>query len=91
MGKATVVINMHHGPCDVRIDRATKWGNPFRIGRDGWRKEVIEKYREYLLGRPDLLAALPELKGKVLGCWCKPLACHGDVLAEMADAGGKQL
>jgi hypothetical protein len=62
------------------------WGNPFRIGKDGTREEVIAKYRDYVLSRPDLVAQLPELKGKVLGCWCKPLQCHGEVLAELADA-----
>ena len=65
---------------------ASIWGNPFYVGRDGTREEVIAKYRAYLLGRPDLLARLPELKGRVLVCWCKPAACHGDVLAGLADA-----
>lgn len=65
---------------------ASKWGNPFKLGKDGDRDEVIALYREYLLNRPDLLAALPELRGKTLVCWCKPLTCHGDVLAELADA-----
>ncbi len=47
------------------------------------REEVIEKYRNYLLSNPRLLSDLHELKGKVLGCWCKPLACHGDVIIEI--------
>ncbi len=69
----------------------SKWANPFPIDRPGKpghgnREEVIAKYRAYLSERPALLNALPELRGKVLGCWCKPLACHGDVLAELADA-----
>jgi hypothetical protein len=68
-----------------RLD-ASKWANPFRIGRDGDREEVLARYREYVLLAPELRAALPELRGKVLGCWCKPLACHGDVLADLADA-----
>ncbi len=71
---------------DVYIGRPSKWGNPFRIGRDGTREEVIIKYREWIKTQPALLAVLPELKGKVLRCWCKPKACHGDVLAELADA-----
>jgi len=33
------------------------------------------------------MAALPELRGKVLGCWCAPKACHGDVLVSLANAG----
>jgi len=71
---------------DIYIGRPSKWGNPFTIGRDGTREQVIEKYRRWIMTQPELLAALPELKGRVLGCWCKPKACHGDVLAELADA-----
>lgn len=70
---------------DVRIDRTTRWGNPFRIGRDGTRAEVIAKFEDWIQTQPNLLAALPELRGKRLGCWCKPKACHGDVLARLAD------
>jgi hypothetical protein len=44
-------------------------------------------YREYLLGRADLLALLPELRGRRLGCWCAPAPCHAAVIAELADAG----
>ena len=70
----------------VYIGRPTKWGNPFRIGRDGTREEVIVKYRVWLLAQPDLIAACKrELHGRVLVCWCKPKACHGDVLAQIAD------
>lgn len=60
-------------------------GNPFRMGPASGRDEVIARYREWVLTQPKLLAALPELKGKRLGCYCKPLPCHGDVLAELAD------
>jgi hypothetical protein len=49
------------------------------------RAEAIEAYREYLLNNLELIAALPELHGKVLGCWCAPLACHGDVLVELSE------
>lgn len=85
----TSVVNMKAPAWPVGavcIDRRTKWGNPFRIGPDGTRAEVLAKYREYILHRPDLMAALPELKGKVLACWCAPLPCHGHILAELADA-----
>lgn len=58
------LVNRRHQHFDVYIGRPFKWGNPFRLGRDGDRDTVIAKYREYLLSRPDLLAALPELKGK---------------------------
>lgn len=68
---------------DVYIGRPGKWGNPFELGRDGTRAEVIEKYRAWILTQPKLLSELGELKGKVLGCWCSPLPCHGDVLLEL--------
>jgi hypothetical protein len=81
----TRVVHWRREACDVRIDRPSIWGNPFRIGPDGTRHQVIQKYRAWILTQPHLLARLPELRGKVLGCWCAPQACHGDVLAELAD------
>jgi hypothetical protein len=70
---------------DIYVGRPSKWGNKFIIGPDGTRTEVIRKYKEWLMTQPQLLADLGELKGKVLGCWCAPLDCHGDVLAELAN------
>ena len=77
----------------VYIGRGSVWGNPFSHNPgngDGCiivatRDEAIERYREYLLQQQDLLARLHELKGKVLGCWCKPKACHGDVLQALCE------
>lgn len=69
----------------VYIGRPSKWGNPFKIGRDGTRAECIEKYREYINGREDLLQDLGELKGMALLCHCKPRSCHGDVLVELVE------
>lgn len=78
---------------DVYIGRGSKWGNPFSHKEGtlaehvvGSREEAIAKYEEYLLNNQELVDALPELKGKVLGCWCKPKACHGDVLLRMANS-----
>jgi hypothetical protein len=84
----TSVVHCLREPYDVYIGRGrhSKWGNPFRIGPDGDRVEVIRKYADWVRTRPELMAALPELRGKVLGCWCRPEACHGDVLAELADS-----
>ena len=82
----TTVVDGREEKYDVYIGRPSKWGNPFVIGRDGTREEVIQKHKEWIMKQPDLLAALPELKGKRLGCFCKPLACHGDTLATLADA-----
>ncbi len=84
------VVHCKHKPFDTYIGRAfggfpaSKWANPFVIGKHGTRDEVIAKYAEWIKGQPDLMAAIPELRGQTLGCWCKPEnACHGDVLAKM--------
>lgn len=82
----TRVVHCRRSKHDVYIGRPGKWGNPFRLGPKDDRAVVIARYRVWLLDQPDLLADLHELKGKVLGCWCAPKACHGDVLAELADA-----
>jgi hypothetical protein len=84
---ATPVVHCKAEPYDVYIGRGqgSEWGNPFKIPGDGDRDTVIRKFCEYLETRPDLLARVGELHGKRLGCWCAPRACHGDVLAELAD------
>lgn len=70
----------------VYVGRPSKWGNPFVIGKDGSREEVIEKYKRWLLGQPSLVAqAKKELRGKSLVCWCAPLACHADILKGVAN------
>ena len=81
----TKVVHCKKEKYDIYIGRPSKWGNPFTIGKDGNREEVISKYEAYIMSRPDLIDALPELRGKVLGCWCKPQACHGDVLVRMVE------
>lgn len=74
------VVHCKREAYDVYIGRPSKWGNPFEIGPDGSRAEVIEKYRQWLPTQPELMASLHELDGKRLGCWCAPKACHGEVL-----------
>ena len=86
----TRVVHCKKEPYDVYIGRSSNpkdiWGNPFVIGRDGNRDQVIEKYRQYLLTNHALRARIEELRGKVLGCWCKPNnACHGDVIVEFLE------
>jgi len=74
-----------------RIDRRTPWGNPFELPGDGDREAVIRNYEEhYLPYKPSLTSKLDGLRGKALGCWCAPEACHGDVLAAWAEGRGEQ-
>jgi hypothetical protein len=75
---------------DVSISRPSKWGNPFRLGRGVSRETVVAEYAAWIVQQPELMAALPRLKDKRLGCWCAPLPCHGDVLAALADEEGRE-
>lgn len=86
------VHNKYHNTASndaVYIGRGSKWGNPFVIGKDGNRQEVIEKYKEYILGNASLLADLHEIKNKDLVCFCAPQPCHGDVLIFLANNNQK--
>jgi hypothetical protein len=90
------VLNLRHDPLAdaVYVGRAvasrslagSDFANPYRVDVDGTREEVIERYRSWLLGRPELLDRLRELRGRRLACWCAPEPCHADVLAELVDA-----
>ncbi len=94
----TTVVHNQTDEYDVYIGRevpdvelaGSKWGNPFVLADDSEeeRRRSIANYRTWILTQPDLLQALEELRGKRLGCWCAPLACHGDVLVELLDARG---
>jgi len=87
MSNSPFVVNIKYNGCDVYVGRPSKWGNPFKIGPDGDRAEVLRKYMEFLLANPQVAtAAKQELKGKVLGCHCAPRPCHADILAEIANA-----
>lgn len=97
--KKTRVVHINKEPYDIYIGRGkvggteSKWGNPYSH-KDGTlakykvssREEAIKKYEEYLLNSPELLKDLHELQGKVLGCWCHPKKCHGDILAKYANS-----
>jgi hypothetical protein len=80
----TRVVNVDKNESyDIYIGRGSDWGNPYAIGIDGDRDEVIRKYqydfeRGFLKSNKEQLL---KLRGKILGCHCKPAACHGDVLA----------
>lgn len=83
------VYNRHHGdapPDAVYIGRGTIWGNPFIIGEDGDRDNVIQLYRKRIFFKEGFEEKIQaELKGKDLVCYCAPLPCHGDVLLEIAN------
>ncbi len=79
----TVIVNLYEERYDIYIGRPSIWGNPFSIGPDGTRDEVIRKYDKYILNQPKLLINLYKLKGKRLGCFCKPKVCHGDILLRL--------
>jgi Domain of unknown function (DUF4326) len=101
MTSSKFVVHCRKWPYDVYIGRPSlgirrdipgsdgRWGNPFVVGKDGTREEVIVKHKAWLLSpeNKELMNHLPELKGKVLGCWCAPLPCHGDTLSELALLG----
>ena len=88
------IVHCKKAEYNVYIGRPSKWGNPFTHIQDGKtlakfivgsRDEAVEAYRNWISngeGR-HLLEDLHELKGKTLGCWCKPLSCHGDILVEL--------
>jgi hypothetical protein len=95
---ATTVANKRAvaaGPNDRYIGRPSKWGNPFSHIANGTlaefivadRREAVWAYAAWLLEQPELLAALDELRGCRLICWCKPASCHGDVLAFVLEHG----
>jgi len=82
------VVNLRNDKYDVYIGRGGPFGNPFVIGKDGDRAEVIRKFRLYFAERlkeKEFRNAILALQNKVLGCYCAPLACHGDVIAEFID------
>ena len=82
------VLNKRTGAHEgaIYIGLGSKWGNPFVIGKDGTRAEVIAKYGRWLADQHMLLRSLDELRDRDLLCWCAPLACHGDLLKTLANA-----
>tara|TARA_R100001594_G_scaffold74062_2_gene108666 strand:+ start:2387 stop:2668 length:282 start_codon:yes stop_codon:yes gene_type:complete len=81
-----MIVNLKNNKNCIKIDRSTIFGNPFRIGIDGNREEVIKKYEEWIMKDEQLILRnkmKKELKNKILGCWCKPLPCHGDIIMKI--------
>jgi hypothetical protein len=93
------IVHVRQARFDILISRPSQWGNPFVIGEDGTREDVIRKHKEWLdtgenfrnekatkERRQWVLRHVGELQGKVLGCWCnQDQACHGDYLIELAN------
>lgn len=85
---STRVVNKYKEPYDVYIGRGSVWGNPYTV--QAYSRELcIAMYEQYIRQRlhqePDLYLQLLELKGKTLGCFCKPKACHGDILIKLIE------
>lgn len=90
------VVNIKSGDYyDIFIGRPSKYGNPFthlkHLGGPliivDSREEAILRYEEWLMEQPELISSIKkELKGKILGCFCAPLACHGDILMKVANS-----
>lgn len=91
--KQNMVVHCKKDKYDVYIGRPSKWGNPFSHKQGTIAKfkvksleEAISSYEIWIKSQPNLMKDLHELRGKVLGCWCKPGSCHGDVLARLANS-----
>lgn len=84
------VLNKYTDPPSqnsVNIMRGTKWGNPYVIGPDGTREDVIEKHKRDIMENIFIVEKIKnELKGKDLVCCCAPKACHGDILLTIANS-----
>jgi len=94
--KPTRVVHVKREPYDVYIGRgrcpttgrAGSWGNPWSKRRHGLRaclEQFIGMIDECVQDPRWLEHARRELQGRVLGCWCKPSPCHGDILARLVD------
>ena len=89
------VVHCQKEHYDIYIGRDSRWGNPFTHLKTNSRAKyivetrdlAIESYRNYILNGEGkhLLKNLHELRGKTLGCWCKPKSCHGDILKELVE------
>ena len=89
----TSVVHVRKAPFTIYIGRKyqefseSKWHNPSSHLAEGYDRHLaLYDYYQRLLKSSELLAAIPELKDQILGCWCKPgRDCHGDILAALAD------
>ena len=91
MTKVIHIRNKTGSPDEVYIGRGSKWGNPYKIENGRSRKSVIDMYRLHLKAphTQALRDSIEELRGKTLVCYCKPQACHGDVLVNILNRLGE--
>lgn len=85
--KGVVFIDKIRFPYESSI-----WANPFKITKESGRDECIEQYEKYIRKKiidENLIEELLKLKGKKIGCWCKPEKCHGDVLLKLIEEYSK--
>lgn len=88
------IFNQRHLPIPpdaVRVDRGTKWGNPYvmRDHSDAERNRVCNQFESLMLKQPGFVAAVKaELRGKDLVCWCAPKRCHAETLMRIANEDG---
>ena len=85
------VAHCKRSPFDVYCGRPNEWGNPFVVGRDGTRDEVIAKHEEWVVRQPRFMEKIHTLHGKTLGCWCSPQRCHCDTLLRLAREAHERL
>jgi len=93
--KQTKVVNIRREAYDVYIGRMGRgqdgyFGNPFALEHGAARGSTLERYRKYFYGRlqsdPGFRQRIHALKGRTLGCFCKPNPCHGDIIKEYLDS-----
>lgn len=98
-GEKTVVVNMHDGDCDRRVDRRSRFGNPYTLPDDpnqralgqprdhDPRRHCLRRYARWLAQPRQrwIRESIPALQGLRIGCWCAPKLCHAHLLAVMAD------
>ncbi len=76
--EASVLVYIgRRSPWRPDLGPSSPWMNPFRARTEAERDLVCDLFARHLAASPELLASLPGLRGRVLGCWCSPLRCHG--------------
>ena len=89
--KLPIVVNKKKSKYDIYIGRGSKWGNPYtHLKFDTKAKYIVETreesirlYEVYARNNKEIMENLYLLEGKILGCFCKPKDCHGDILVKL--------